>query len=217
MSLLRFAGRVLFSAYFIADGFQLLTKPDQNTDEVAPTVDRVVPAVQSLLPPDVADRVPEDARTWTRLLGLAQIAGGVAYATGIARRPAALVLAKASLIRVIGAGASDDRSGLLNHLALFGAAVVATQDTAGRPSLAWRAEQSRKALEQRAEAASKAAGKAAGQGVKRTRKTIERQAEHATKTAGHNLKLARVHLEKAGTEAELAAEKARRKFKDVLR
>ena len=97
MSLLRFAGRVLFSAYYVTDGYQLLTKPDQNADQIASTVDRVVPAVQSFLPPETADRVPEDARTWTRLLGLAQIIGGVAYATGIARRPGAVLLAAATL------------------------------------------------------------------------------------------------------------------------
>ena len=120
MSLLRFAGRVLFSAYYVTDGYQLLTKPDQNADQIASTVDRVVPAVQSFLPPETADRVPEDARTWTRLLGLAQIIGGVAYATGIARRPGAVLLAAATLPRVIGASESKGRSGMLSQLALFG-------------------------------------------------------------------------------------------------
>ena len=115
MSLLRFAGRVLFSAYYVTDGYQLLTKPDQNADQIASTVDRVVPAVQSFLPPETADRVPEDARTWTRLLGLAQIIGGVAYATGIARRPGAVLLAAATLPRVIGASETKRTSGKLSQ------------------------------------------------------------------------------------------------------
>lgn len=212
MSLLRFAGRALFSTYFVADGFKLLTKPDESVDEVAPAVDRFLPAIQAFLPPDVADRVPEDARTWTRLLGLAQIVSGVAYATGLARRPAAMVLAKASLIRAVGDASSKDRGHLLTHLALFGAAVVATQDTAGRPSLAWRAEQSRKAIEQRAEVAGKAAAKSA----KGTHKTIGKQAHHASSSAGQNLKQARVRIRKVGAEAEAAAEKALHKVKDVL-
>lgn len=212
MSLLSFAGRVLFSAYFVADGYKLLTKPDQNAELIAPALDRVVPAVQSILPPDAADRVPEDLRTWTRILGITQIVGGVAYATGIGRRPGALALAAASLPGLIGAASESDRSGVLARAALVGAAVVGTQDTAGRPSLAWRAEQSRRAVEQRTAATKKAAGKQ----TKRTRKAIERQAHQTGTAIGQNVKLARVRIEKAGTQAELLGEKARRKVKDVL-
>lgn len=212
MSLLRFAGRVLFSAYFVSDGVKLLTNPDQSSDLIAPTVDRVVPAVQSVLPPDTADRLPEDVRTWTRILGLAQIVGGVAYATGIARRPGAFLLGAATLPRVIGEAVDSDRSGLLTQLALLGATVVATQDTDGRPGLAWRAQQSRRAIEARATAASKAAESQ----TRRTRKAVTKQAQHTGHSVGQNLRLARVRLAKAGTEAELATEKARRKVKDVL-
>lgn len=182
MSLLRFAGRVLFSAYYVTDGYQLLTKPDQNADQIASTVDRVVPAVQSFLPPETADRVPEDARTWTRLLGLTQIIGGVAYATGIARRPGAVLLAAATLPRVIGASESKGRSGMLSQLALFGAAITATQDTAGRPSLAWRAEQSRAVAGKNAKKASEAVGRNLGQAeknVKKSAKKVQRQVKGA--------------------------------------
>lgn len=189
MSLLRFAGRVLFSAYFISDGFQLLTKPDQNIDALAPTVDRIVPAVQSVLPPDTADRVPEDARTWARVLGLAQIVGGIAYATGIARRPGAYLLGAATLPRLVGAAGGDDRTGLLSQLALFGATVVATQDTAGRPGLAWRAEQSRKAVEARAKVASKQA--------KHTRKAIGKQADHVSDAAAKRVRQVRRQVKDA--------------------
>lgn len=178
MSLLRFAGRVLFSAYFVQDGFKLLTKPDENADQLASAVGRVVPAVQSVLPPNVADRVPEDARSWTRILGATQIVGGIAYATGIARRPGAYLLTAASLPRLLAHQDADDRTGLFAQLALFGAGVVATQDTAGRPGLAWRAQQSRKAVEQRAAAAGKDlkhTGKQAEQKARKTAKKVQRK------------------------------------------
>lgn len=187
MSLLRFAGRLLFSAYFVSDGFQLLTKPDQHVDQISPAVDRIVPAVQSVLPPDTADRVPEDARTWARVLGLAQIVGGIAYATGIARRPGAWLLGATTVPRLAAAAGSDDRGGLLSQLALFGATVVATQDTAGRPGLAWRAEQSRKAVEARANQASKKASKQASQ----TRKAITKQADQVSDAAAKRVKQVR--------------------------
>lgn len=83
MSLLRFAGRALFSSYFVADGVQMVVKPDKNANEVSDTIEAIVPIVQSFLPPDVADKVPAQARTWTRILGATQIIGGVAYATGL--------------------------------------------------------------------------------------------------------------------------------------
>lgn len=150
MSLLRFAGRVLYSAFFVADGYQLLTKPDQHADELGPTVDRVVPAMQSVLPPDAADRVPEDLKTWTRLLGIAQIVGGLAYATGLARRPGAALLTVATLPRVVAAGGNRGTADLLSSVALLGAGIVATQDTNGKPGLRWRARQSRAAIENRA-------------------------------------------------------------------
>lgn len=177
MSLLRFAGRVLFSAYYVSDGYQLLTKPDQNADQVAATVDRIVPAVQSFLPPDAADRVPEDARTWTRILGLAQIVGGVAYASGFARRPGAILLAAASLPRLVGSAQANQRSGLLAQLAMFGAAVTASQDTAGRPGLAWRAEQSRKAVTKGAQKTSDTVGRNLSEAEKIAKKTAQQTAK----------------------------------------
>lgn len=201
MSLLRFVGRALFSSYFIADGYQLLTRPDQNADQLAPAVDRVVPLVQSVLPPDTADRLPEDARTWTRLFGLAQVVGGVAYATGIGRRLGAVLLTAATLPRLLAAASDRDTAGLFAQAALLGAGVVATQDTNGRPSLAWRASQSRKALERQAAAS--------GKGVK-----------VAGKTVGREFKLAKAQLANAGLHAEKGVSKvarqANRKIKDVL-
>ncbi|GAA2179571.1 hypothetical protein GCM10009785_06730 [Brooklawnia cerclae] len=191
MSLLRFAGRVLYSAFFVADGYQLLTKPDQHADELGPTVDRVVPAVQSVLPPDAADRVPEDLRTWTRLLGIAQIVGGIAYATGFARRPGAVLLTVATVPRVVSAAGSRDSADILTSAALLGAGVVATQDTNGRPGLRWRAQQSRAAIEGRASSASKSAGKQAGRrarALKRAAKRASAAPEKIVKKVNHQVK-----------------------------
>lgn len=190
MSLLRFAGRVLFSSYFVADGYKLLTKPDQHADEVGATIDKVVPLMQSVLPPDAADRVPEDARTWARLLGITQIVGGLAYATGIGRRGGAWALTAAAVPRVVAAtGDRDDLSGLLNKAALLGAGIVATQDTAGRPGLAWRAEQSRKAIGSRVQAT--------GKDLSKTQKKLGRTARQAELTAAKAARKARRELEGA--------------------
>ena len=180
MSLLRFVGRLLYATYFVSDGYQLLTRPDQHVDKLAPTLDRVVPSIQAWLPPDAADRVPEDARTWTRLLGVTQILGGLAYAIGIGRRTGALLLTTASVPRLI-AAAEDRHSGeLLTRLALLGAGIVAAQDTHGRPGLAWRAEQSRRALEQRTAASGRDLQRA-GKGARKTAKAMGKGARKTAK------------------------------------
>ena len=212
MSLLRFAGRALFSSYYIADGYQLLTRPDQNADQLAPAVDRIVPVVQSVLPPDTADRLPEDARTWTRIFGIAQLVGGAAYATGIGRRLGAVLLTVATLPRLLASAGNRDTSGVFAQAALLGAGVVATQDTNGRPGLAWRAEQSKRAIEARAAASTK--------DLQRTQKRLGKGAKVAGQMVGREIKLARTQLAKAGLQAEKGAGKvarqANRKIKDVL-
>lgn len=142
MSLLRFLGRSLFASLFVEDGYRLITQPDKSLRAVAPTVDRLVPAAKNFLPEDAADRVPEDTKTWARILGGVQILGGLMYATGLGRRLGALLLTLSSLPKVVTAVTeSDDKTELFTSLALAGGALVATQDTNGRPSLTWRAKQ----------------------------------------------------------------------------
>lgn len=174
----------------------MVVKPDKNANEVSDTIEAIVPIVQSFLPPDVADKVPAQARTWTRILGATQIIGGVAYATGIARRPGAALLSLATLPRVVSAAraGAEDRSDLFVQLALFGGALVATRDTAGRPGLAWRAEQSRKAAEQR---------------VDQSRKSVQQHAE----AVGKDVKRAQ---KKAQAKARKASKKVQAQVKDVL-
>ena len=121
---------------------------------------------------------------------------GVAYATGIARRPGAALLSLATLPRVVSAAraGAEDRSDLFVQLALFGGALVATRDTAGRPGLAWRAEQSRKAAEQR---------------VDQSRKSVQQHAE----AVGKDVKRAQ---KKAQAKARKASKKVQAQVKDVL-
>lgn len=202
MSLLRFAGRALFSSYFVADGYQMVTKPDKKSAEIAGPIDFCVPMAQSMLPPGVADKVPTDARVWTRVLGVAQIIGGVAYATGIARRPGAALLAAAFAPQVITAASDGDRSTLFSKLALLGGTLVATQDTAGRPGLAWKAQQSRKA---------------AGQHAEQSRKVVEQRADAVGKDLKRAQKKAKTQATKAKAQAQQAAKELKAQVKDAVR
>ena len=214
MSLLRFAGRVLYSSYFVVDGYQSFVQPDKYVAEVAPTINNLVPKAKSFLPEQVADKVPEDTKTWVRILGLTQIIGGVGFATGLMRRPGAILLALASVPHVAaslpGADGSEQskrhsQGNLLRNLSLLGAASLVAQDTEGKPSLYWRA---RYGSQQIAAAADR--GKdALGRTVETTKKLTKAQA-----------KVAKANLEAGASQAELAATKgffkARGKVKDAL-
>lgn len=150
MSLLRFAGRVLFAVPYAMDGYKMITRPEHDEEQIAAAVDRVLPLASRLLPEGAMDRLPAESRTWTRIFGGLQLAGAAAYATGIGRRGGAWALVLASLPKL------GSQGGMVADLGMLGAAVVATQDTAGKPSLAWRAAQAPKQLESQATDFSKA-------------------------------------------------------------
>ena len=168
MSLLRFVARSLFASYFIAEGVKAVTKPA----EIAPDAERftstVTPLLQRVVPADVASYVPEKAETWVRVSGVAQIAGGAMYATGIGRR----------------LGAKDAaRPEILRNAALLGAAVLAAQDTEGRPSLSWRADHAAKVTEKKASALGADVSRSAQKAAERAEKRAKQLARKARKSA----------------------------------
>ncbi len=171
MSLLRFVARSLFASYFIADGVKAVRKPAESAPDAERVTSKIAPLVQRVVPASVSSYVPERAETWVRIVGAAQIAGGVMFATGIGRRLGALLLAKSSLINLAVAWPEKDaaaavkeaqRGECLRQAALLGAASLATFDTQGKPSLQWRAdhatqEAKKKAQETKKKAEEKAA------------------------------------------------------------
>ncbi len=183
MSLIRFAGRVLHSAYFAMDGYQLVTKPDRYSDEIAKTTDRLIPAIQSVLPPDIADRLPEKSRSWTRIFGIAQLTGAALYATGLLRRPGAYLLALSTTPRLIAAVSSRQKTDALIPAAMLGSTLVATQDTAGKPNLRWRAENSTRHLARAAERTGQQVSREAKRSARALKKEAKRNAKAARKQA----------------------------------
>ena len=81
------------------------------------------------------------------------------------------------------------RSVFLRNLALLGAALVVSQDTAGQPSLLWRASDSRKRLAREADRTAKFVaretgntGRALAKDIKRYKREAQLQARIARKT-----------------------------------
>ena len=192
MSLLRFVARSMFAGYFITEGVKAVTKPAELAPDAEAFTSRVTPLVQKVVPADVSSYVPEKAETWVRVSGVAQIAGGAMFATGIGRRLGALLLANASVLNVAIAlpgrdatreAKSSARPDVLRNIALLGASLLAIQDTQGRPGLAWRADHAAKATSQKAATLSADVSKSAKDAAAKTEKKAKRLARKARRQA----------------------------------
>ncbi|MGD8213532.1 DoxX family protein [Aestuariimicrobium sp. Y1814] len=183
MSLLRFVGRAALASYFVYEGVKAVTKPEQQVEAADPIAQRVVPLAQKAVPASVAPYLPEQTKTLVQLSGATQVVGGLAFATGVARRLGAGLLALTQLGHVVASvrGLNSDeksagRAKLLRNVALFGATLLAAQDTQGKPSLGWRAEDATTRLSRAADKKAKAISKDASKLSRKAKKEL-RQAK----------------------------------------
>ncbi len=183
MSFLRFIGRSLFASVFIVDGLKKVTKPAEQADDAARVTETLTPLVQRLAPAGYSSHVPEQAETWVRLTGALELAGGAMFATGIGRRLGAILLVKASAMNVAIAWPdkstseserSASRSEALTHGALLGAALVASRDLQGRPSLGYRTEKGAQRAVDKAEVVKGRAQRSAKRAAKDARKKAKK-------------------------------------------
>ena len=150
MNLLRAVPRAMLASYFLASGIKAIRDPESFVPAAEPLTDRVVPLVKEYSPEQVAGFVPENTVTLVRVFGVAQVAGGVALATGKGRRLGALLLAGTLVPSTIAnhpfwrvqdpEERARDRSHFLKNVSLLGGVLIASVDTEGKPSLAWRAQ-----------------------------------------------------------------------------
>ena len=170
MTLLRAAYRTMLASYFITSGVKALRDPDSLVPVAEPLADRMVPLIKEYAPQQVAGFVPEDARTLVRVNGATQVVGGLALASGKGRRLGALLLAGSLVPSTIAkhpfwsrsdaAERAADQNQFLKNVSLLGGVLLASRDTEGRPSLAWRAQAGGKAI-------AKSTGKASDKLAKR--------------------------------------------------
>ncbi len=117
------------------------------------------------LPDPVAARVPDDSDTFARLTAATQVAGGLLLATGRLPRIASAALAVTVLPANLGAhmfwnepdgvSRTRQRRDFIVNLSLLGGLIIASADTAGKPSLGWRG---RRAARRLTEAAARTPG-----------------------------------------------------------
>jgi uncharacterized membrane protein YphA (DoxX/SURF4 family) len=100
------------------------------------------------LPEPVGSNVPTNAETFAKITAAVQIGGGVLLATGKVPRLASAALAATVIPANLGAHMfwneadperkAQQRRALLTDVSLLGGLIIASADTAGKPSLGWR-------------------------------------------------------------------------------
>jgi uncharacterized membrane protein YphA (DoxX/SURF4 family) len=144
--LIRRIARPLLSAAFIGQGVETLRNPKVTLDATRPTVE----ALQTL-PKPIGSKVPSDPATAARINAAVQVGGGLLLATGRLPRIASAALAFTVIPGSLGAHLfwnetdperkAQKRRDLLTDLSLLGGLMIASADTAGKPSLGWRGRQ----------------------------------------------------------------------------
>jgi uncharacterized membrane protein YphA (DoxX/SURF4 family) len=144
--LIRRIARPLLSAVFIGQGVETLRNPKVTVDAAEPTVTAL-----RTLPEPFGGKVPSDPETAARINAAVQVGGGLLLATGKMPRIASAALAFTVIPGSLGAHLfwtesdperkAQKRRDLLTDLSLLGGLIIASADTAGKPSLGWRGRQ----------------------------------------------------------------------------
>jgi uncharacterized membrane protein YphA (DoxX/SURF4 family) len=131
------------SVAFIGQGVESLRNPRAAADAARPTVEGL-----QRLPAPEGTTLPTDAQKFAQASAVVQIGAGVLLATGKLPRTASAALAATVIPANLGSHmfwTEDDpqrkaekRRGFLTDVSLLGGLVIASADTAGRPSLGWR-------------------------------------------------------------------------------
>lgn len=156
--LIRRVARPLLASAFIGQGLETINSPKPAAAAAQPALDGL-----HKLPEPVASNAPRDAETLAKITAAVQIGGGLLLATGRLPRLASVALACTVLPANLGAhmfwAESDPeikarkRRAFTTDLSLLGGLIIASADTAGKPSLGWRG---RRAAERVSEAVSSA-------------------------------------------------------------
>jgi putative oxidoreductase len=166
MTVLRALARPMLASIFIVQGYSTLREPERVASKAEPVVRLLAERVPA---------VPAKAEQAVRLNGAIQLAAGSLLALGRLPRLSALVLA-ATLVPTTVAGhrfweadeenQAQQRIHFLKNLSMFGGLLIASADTAGQPSLAWRTRHTARTTRKEAARLTRTA-KASGQaGVK---------------------------------------------------
>lgn len=146
---------MMLASYFVYNGTKQALNPAPMVADAEPLADKFVPLAKSIAPEQVAGFIPNNTKSLVRLDGAIMAAGGLGLASGIGRRAGAGLIAAGMLPHVLAVNPNGGRNGLekdanrahfVRNLALLGGALIASQDTQGKPSLGWRASDAKNRL-----------------------------------------------------------------------
>lgn len=146
------------SAVFIGQGVDALLDPRPAAEAASPAVDAL-----GALPDPIGSSIPGDPQTFAQVNAAVQIGGGLLLAVGKAPRVASAALALTVLPANLGAHMfwsesdprrkAEKRQAFLTDLSLLGGLLIASADTAGKPSLGWRGRKAAVRLSERVSSA----------------------------------------------------------------
>jgi len=156
--LIRRIARPLLSVAFIGQGVDSLLNPKSAAEAAAPTLDGL-----QALPDAVSSSIPSDPQTFAQVNAAVQIGGGLLLATGKMPRVASAALALTVLPANLGTHMfwnetdpqrkAEMRQAFLKDVSLLGGLMIASADTAGKPSLGWRGRRAAERLSERVSSA----------------------------------------------------------------
>src|ERR1700722_17689348 len=156
--LIRRIARPLLSAAFIGQGVETLRNPKATVDAAEPTG-----AALRTLPEPLGGKGPSNPETAARINAAVQVGGGLLLATGKLPRIASAALAFTVIPGSLGGHLFwnepdpdrrvQKRRDLLTDLSLLGGLIIASADTAGKPSLGWRGRRAAGRLSEKVSAA----------------------------------------------------------------
>lgn len=159
----------MLAAAFVSQGAEALSSPMTAGHAAQPTVEGL-----QKLPDSVSRNVPSDPETFARVTAAAQIAGGLLLATGRLPRVAAATLAATVIPANLGSHMfwnetdptrkTRKRRDFMVDLSLLGGLIIASADTAGKPSLRWRGRRAARRLSETAQVGLTSAGAGAAVG-----------------------------------------------------
>ena len=146
MTLVRMIARPMLSTMFVVGGVNALKNPDRLADRAKPVLDRLQPLLAKAT---TSVPVELDAKRIVQVNALVDIGAGAAFATGRWPRVSAFVLAASLLPTTFGGHRyweeddpmtkANQRIHFAKNISILGGLLLASVDTEGRPSLAWRA------------------------------------------------------------------------------
>jgi uncharacterized membrane protein YphA (DoxX/SURF4 family) len=156
--LIRRIARPLLSIAFIGQGVDSLLNPKSAAQAAAPAVDGL-----RALPDPVGSSILSDPETFAQVNAAVQIGGGLLLATGKLPRVASAALAFTVLPANLGTHMfwneidpevkARKRQQFLTDLSLVGGLMIASADTAGKPSLGWRGRRAAERISERVSSA----------------------------------------------------------------